>query len=130
MLELIEIEMRELLSNFGFDGINSPVICGSALLALKGDTSKFGIPALKTLLNALDSYIPDPTRDYTSPFILPIDNSFNVPGRGTVVVGTIKQGILQKNMQCNLLGFDENFKTSISDIQARFFFSLHKKKIN
>lgn len=121
--------MREMLSNFGFDGINTPVIWGSALLALKGDTSKFGIPSLKTLLDALDTYIPNPTRDYTSPFILPIDNSFNVPGRGTVVVGTIKQGIMQRNMHCNLLGFNENFKTSISDIQARFFSVLIKRII-
>ena len=120
MLDLVEIETRDLLSNFGFDGDNSPFIRGSALLALRGDTSNYGIPSLKTLLDALDSYIPTPTRDYSSPFVLPIDNSFNVPGRGTVLVGTIKQGTLKKNMQCNLLGFGQNFKTTISDIQARF----------
>lgn len=117
MLDLVEIETRELISIYGFDGDNTPIIRGSALLALKGDSSEFGIPSLQTLLDALDSHIPNPSRDYTSPFILPIDNSFNVPGRGTVVVGTIKQGIVKKNTPCNLLGFGEKFKTSVSDIQ-------------
>lgn len=118
MLELVEIEIRELLSDFGFDGINSPVIYGSALLALKGDNSEYGIPSIKNLLNALDKHIPTPTRDYKSPFILPIDNAFTVPGRGTVVVGTLKQGVMLKNAIADLLGFDEEISTTIGDIQV------------
>ncbi|KAL7735922.1 hypothetical protein ACLKA6_002367 [Drosophila palustris] len=117
VLELVEIEMREMLSDFGFDGVNSPVICGSALLALRGDQSSFGVPAIEELLKHCDTYIPTPKRDTTAPFILPIDNAFTVPGRGTVVVGTIKRGTIARNAEADLLGFNQNLKTSVSDIQ-------------
>ncbi|XP_030388125.1 uncharacterized protein LOC115634501 [Scaptodrosophila lebanonensis] len=117
VLELVEIEMREMLTDFGFDGVASPVICGSALLALRGDQSKFGVPAIEELLEQCDSFIPTPTRDISSPFILPIDNAFTVPGRGTVVVGTIKQGTIVRNADADLLGFNQNIKTTVSDIQ-------------
>ncbi|XP_046620689.1 elongation factor Tu-like [Neodiprion virginianus] len=117
MLELVEIETRELLTDIGFDGINSPVVYGSALRALQGDMSDFGVPSVRKLLDVVDSYITTPTRDYKSPFILPIDNAFTVPGRGTVVVGTLKQGTLKKNANANLLGFDEEIPTTIGDIQ-------------
>ncbi|XP_054740861.1 elongation factor Tu [Anastrepha obliqua] len=117
VLELVEIEMREMLTDFGFDGIESPVICGSALLALNGDTSPFGVPAIESLLRHLDAYVPTPKRDYTSPFILPIDNAFTVSGRGTVVVGTLKRGTMLKNDLADLLGFNQNIRTSIGDVQ-------------
>ncbi|XP_067634432.1 elongation factor Tu [Eurosta solidaginis] len=117
VLELVEIEMREMLSDFGFDGIASPVVYGSALLALKGDTSPFGVPSIEKLLHEMDSYVPTPARDYNSPFILPIDNAFTVAGRGTVVVGTIKRGTMMKNDLADLLGFNQNIRTSIGDIQ-------------
>ncbi|KAK9694814.1 Elongation factor Tu C-terminal domain [Popillia japonica] len=100
VLDLVELEIRDLLIDFGFDGENAPVINGSALLALN------------------DSYIPDPERDLTSPFMLPIDNTFNVPGRGTVVIGTIARGIINKNQEAELLGFDTCIKTIITDIQV------------
>uniref|UniRef100_A0A336MPT5 protein-synthesizing GTPase n=1 Tax=Culicoides sonorensis TaxID=179676 RepID=A0A336MPT5_CULSO len=118
MLELVELEIRELLEDFGFDGAHCPVISGSALLALKGDESELGVPSIKKLLDAIDSYIPTPTRDISSPFLVPIDNAFLVPGRGTVVVGTIKRGVIQKNSEAELLGFDEEIKTTISDLQV------------
>ncbi|KAH8254730.1 hypothetical protein KR032_011998 [Drosophila birchii] len=117
VLELVEIEMREMLSDFGFDGVNSPVICGSALLALREDQSEFGVPSIEKLLEHCDRYIPTPQRDTASPFILPIDNAFTVPGRGTVVVGTIKRGTILRNADADLLGFNQNLKTSVSDIQ-------------
>lgn len=117
VLELVEIEIREMLSDFGFDGILTPVVCGSALLALKDDQSEFGVIAMEKLLHHIDSYIPTPTRDFDSPFILPIDNAFTVPGRGTVVVGTIKCGTVIKNDEANLLGFNHNVKTTIGDLQ-------------
>ncbi|XP_023177822.1 uncharacterized protein LOC111604136 [Drosophila hydei] len=117
VLELVEIEMREMLSDFGFDGVNTPVICGSALLALRDDPSPFGVPAIEQLLTHCDTYIPTPTRDVKGPFILPIDNAFTVPGRGTVVVGTIKRGTIARNADADLLGFSQNLKTSVSDIQ-------------
>ncbi|KAG7211955.1 hypothetical protein KM043_011163 [Ampulex compressa] len=117
ILDLVEIEIRELLCSYGFDGTKTPVIRGSATLALQGDTSCYGIPAIKELIDTLDSYIPSPERDYTSPFLLPIDNVFTVPGRGSVVVGTLKQGTLKKNMEAEILGFDGRLNTIISDIQ-------------
>lgn len=118
ILELVEIEVRELLCDFGFDGDNTPVIYGSALQALKGDANEFGEPSVRKLLDAIDEYIPTPTRDISSPFLMPIDNAFTVPGRGTVVVGTVKRGTVLKNAEAELLGFDESRKTSVSDIQV------------
>lgn len=118
ILELVEIEIRELLSDFGFDGTDSPVIYGSAMLAVNGDQSEYGEPSVQKLLDTLDEYIPEPVRDVTSPFLMPIDNGFTVPGRGTVIVGTIKQGTLKKNSEVELLGFDQNLKSTISDIQV------------
>lgn len=118
MLELVEIEMRELLSDFGFDGYSTPVICGSALLALKGDESEFGAPSIRKLLAAIDDHIPTPQRDVTSPFWVPIDSAFTVPGRGTVVVGTIKKGTLKKGDEAELLGHDTTIKTVVTDVQV------------
>lgn len=117
MLELVELEIRELLCDFGFDGINCPVIIGSALKALQGDTSEIGEPSIKRLLDGIDNFVPLPVRDVTSPFLLPIDNAFTSAGRGTVVVGTIKRGTMRKNDECELLGFDQQLKTSLSDMQ-------------
>uniref|UniRef100_A0A182RTP7 Elongation factor Tu, mitochondrial n=1 Tax=Anopheles funestus TaxID=62324 RepID=A0A182RTP7_ANOFN len=118
VLELVEIELRELLSDFGFDGVESPVIIGSALLALQGDQTELGEPSIRRLLDAIDSYIPTPTRDITSPFLLPIDNAFTVPGRGTVVVGTLARGMMRKNDEAELLGFDEEIHTTIGGMQV------------
>ncbi|XP_054012968.1 elongation factor Tu-like [Hylaeus anthracinus] len=115
--ELVELEVRELLDLYGLNGVQSPVICGSALLALNGDQSNLGVPSIKLLLDALDNYIPTPVRNYEAPFVLPIDNFFSVPGRGTVVVGTLKQGIIKKNMEADLLGFNAKFRTFFADIQ-------------
>jgi elongation factor Tu len=85
VLELVEIEVRELLTDFGFDGINTPFICGSALLALKGDDSAIGVSSIRKLLQVLDDYVTIPARDYTSPFMLPIDNTFTVPGEKSLL---------------------------------------------
>ncbi|CAH1974881.1 unnamed protein product [Acanthoscelides obtectus] len=118
VLELVELEIRELLDDFGFDGSNSPVICGSAIKALKGESPDLGEKSVLQLLDTLDKYIPDPKRDLTSPFMVPIDNAFTVPGRGTVVVGTISRGSLKKNGEAELLGFDLDIKMTLSDIQV------------
>lgn len=118
VLELVEIEIRELLSDFGFDGLASPVIYGSALLALSGDQSEFGEQSIRKLLDAIDNHIPTPTRDITSPFMLPIDNAFTIPGRGTVIIGTLKRGTIKKNAEAELLGFDNQIKTSVGDVQV------------
>lgn len=118
VLELVELEMRELLCEFGFDGDDAPVIYGSALLALNGDQSEFGEPSIHRLLDALDNYIPIPTRDYDSPFLLPIDNAFSVPNRGTVVVGTLARGILKRKAECDILGFGQTLRTVATDVQV------------
>ena len=116
------MEVRELLEKFGFDCENTPFVKGSALLALNGDTSKYGTPSIQSLLDEMDKHFLPPERDLKSPFILPIDNVFSVPGRGTVVVGTIKQGIIKKGAEADLIGFGEKLKTIISDIQVSFSF--------
>lgn len=116
-LELVELELRELLCDFGFDGVECPIVAGSALLALQGDESELGEPSIHRLLDAIDGYFPTPTRDVTSPFMMPIDNAFTVPGRGTIVVGTIKRGTLTRNVDVSLLGFDQHIKSSIGDVQ-------------
>lgn len=118
VLELVELEVRELLTDFGFDGDATPFVYGSALLALKGDKSEIGEQSIQKLLDVIDEYIPAPQRDLTSPFLVPIDNAFTVPGRGTVVVGTIKRGVIVRNAEAELLGFDEKIKTTISDLQV------------
>ena len=96
MLELVELEALDLLEQHGFDANNTPIIQGSAKLALEGDMSEYGEPSITRLLSTLDSYIDLPERDIESPFLMPIDNILSVKGRGTVVVGTVKQGIIKK----------------------------------
>ncbi|CAG9568585.1 unnamed protein product [Danaus chrysippus] len=117
LVELVEIEMREMLTDYGFEGLTAPIIHGSALAALKDDQTEIGVPSIMKLLDTMDNYIPPIIRDLESPFLLPIDNAFTVPGRGTVVVGTIKRGVMKKNDEAELMGFGYNIKTTLSDIQ-------------
>lgn len=118
VLELVDIEMRELLNEYGFDGDNAPVIYGSALMALKGDESEYGEPSIYRLLNALDTYIPTPQRDFDAPFLLPIDNIFTVPNRGTVIVGTLTRGVLNKKDECDILGHGQKLQTVVKDLHV------------
>ncbi|XP_045121066.1 elongation factor Tu-like [Portunus trituberculatus] len=117
-LELVEIEMRELLDHFGFDGTDAPFVYGSALLALEGDNGPLGEQSIHKLLEVMDTYLTPPTRDLTSPFLLPLDNYFSVPGRGSVVTGTLKQGVLERGADAELLGFDRRIKTVATDVQV------------
>jgi elongation factor Tu len=117
-MELVELEVRELLQDFGFDGNESPVIFGSALEALNGVESEYGVQSIQRLLQALDSFVPTPVRDYTSPFEMPIDNIFSVPGRGTVVTGTIKKGTMTKGVEAEIVGFNQELKTLINGLQV------------
>lgn len=112
------MEIRELLEDFGLNGSEVPVIFGSALEALNGKDTEFGEKSIENLLNTLDTYISEPERDLTSPFLVPIDNAFLVPGRGSVVTGTVTRGIMKHKMPAELLGFDLKLKTTISDIQV------------
>lgn len=118
VLELVEIEMRELLCEYGFDGENAPVIYGSALLALNGDQTEYGEPSIHRLLKALDEYIPTPKRDLDAPFLLPIDNIFTVPNRGTIVVGTLVRGVIKKRAECDILGYGVKLQTVVKDLHV------------
>ncbi|KAL5235079.1 hypothetical protein ACI65C_002489 [Semiaphis heraclei] len=118
VIELVELEIRELLTDFGFNGHEVPCIFGSALLALKGDTSELGEQSIRKLMDVIDNNIPTPKRDFISPFLLPIDNCLLVPGRGAVIIGTLKRGTVCKNEKVELLGFDEKKTTSVGDIQV------------
>lgn len=117
ILELVELEIRDLLCDLGFDGVGAPFVHGSALLALRGDQSKFGEPSIQKLLDHLDSYVTVPERDFQSPFLLPVDNVFTVPNKGTVVVGTIVRGILKTKASADLMGFGMKISTAVKSIQ-------------
>lgn len=118
MCELVELEIRELLEDFGLNGSEAPVICGSALDALNGKDTELGEKSIHKLLAVMDQYIPVPERDLKSPFMIPIDNLFSVPGRGTVVVGTVERGTVKLKSQAEFLGFNMQLKTVITDIQV------------
>lgn len=117
VLELVELEIRDLLNLYGLDGDKTPFVIGSALLALEEDQSEIGEPAIQKLLDTLDEYFEVPVRDATSPFYMPIDNVLPVAGRGTVIVGTLKQGTIAKKSTGSIMGFNEEKKTAVSDIQ-------------
>jgi len=116
MVELVQLEIEELLEQFGFPG-SSPVVVGSAKLALDGDTSEFGIPSIEKLLNTMDSYVDLPSRDTGAPFLMPIDKSLSITGRGTVVVGTVKTGKVVKDQPVQLVGFGQVISTIAGGIQ-------------
>lgn len=102
VIELVELEIRELLTDFGFEGHEFPCIIGSALLALYGHTSDLEEKSVFKLLDAVDKYIHTPKRDTSSPFLLPTNNCLLVPGRGTVIISTSKRGTVNKNDQVSL----------------------------
>jgi elongation factor Tu len=95
LLELVEMEVRELLTKYDFPGDDTPMIHGSAKLALEGDQSEIGVPSIIKLVDALDSYIPEPVRVIDKPFLMPVEDVFSISGRGTVVTGRIERGIIK-----------------------------------
>ncbi|KAK9481011.1 elongation factor Tu GTP binding domain-containing protein [Lipomyces japonicus] len=118
MLELVEMEMRELLSSYGFDGDNIPVIMGSALSTLEGKNPEIGEQAIKKLMDAVDTFIPTPVRDLEKPFLMSCDDSFSISGRGTVVSGRVERGALKKGEEVELVGFGEApLKTTATGIE-------------
>ncbi|KAK7484129.1 hypothetical protein BaRGS_00024618 [Batillaria attramentaria] len=117
MLELVEMEVRELLTEFGYDGDNTPVIIGSALCALEGREPELGADKVRELLKAVDSYIPLPVRDLDKPFYMPLESIFSIPGRGTVVSGKLERGVIKKGDDCEIMGFDKQWKTTITGIE-------------
>ncbi|XP_002711924.3 elongation factor Tu, mitochondrial [Oryctolagus cuniculus] len=117
MVELVELEIRELLTEFGYKGEEAPVIVGSALCALEQRDPELGVKSVQKLLDAVDTYIPVPTRDLEKPFLLPVESVYSIPGRGTVVTGTLERGILKKGDECEFLGHSKNIRTVVTGIE-------------
>jgi elongation factor Tu len=117
LLELVEMEVRELLTSYGFPGDDIPVIKGSALKALDGDASEIGEPSIQALMDAVDASIPEPTRVTDKPFLLPIEDVFSISGRGTVVTGRIERGIVKINEELEIVGIKETQKTICTGIE-------------
>lgn len=117
MVELVEMEIRELLTEMGFDGDNIPIICGSALCALEGKQPEIGRDAILKLLEAVDEHIPTPVRDLDKPFLLPVENTYSIPGRGTVVTGRLERGTVKKGAECEFVGYNKVLKSTITGIE-------------
>lgn len=119
MLELVELEMRELLNTYGFDGEETPIIFGSALCALEGREPEIGVEKVDALLKAVDEWIPTPNRDVEKPFLLSIEEVFSISGRGTVASGRVERGILKKDSEVELVGKGPTpIKTKVTDIET------------
>lgn len=117
LLELVEMEVRDLLSSYNFPGDKTPVIIGSALKALEGDTSEIGIPAIEKLVAAMDEYIPEPKRDIEKPFLLPIEDVFSISGRGTVVTGRVERGMIKVGEEIEIVGLKPTTKTTCTGVE-------------
>ncbi len=117
LVELVEMEIRELLTEYEFPGDDTPVIFGSALKALEGDTSDIGIPSIQKLVDALDSYIPTPERDTDKSFLMPIEDVFSISGRGTVVTGRIERGIVKVNDEIEIVGIKDTQLTTCTGVE-------------
>lgn len=117
LLELVELEVRELLSKYEFPGDQIPIVKGSALKALEGDTSDLGRPSIKRLMDAVDSYIPQPQRAVDKTFLMPIEDVFSISGRGTVVTGRIERGIIKINEEVEIVGIRPTQKTTVTGIE-------------
>ena len=118
LLELVEMEVRELLSEYEFPGDDTPIVKGSALKALEGDTSDIGVPAVQKLLETIDSYIPEPVRDIDKSFLMPIEDVFSIQGRGTVATGRVESGIVKVGEEIEIVGIkDETTKTTVTGIE-------------
>ena len=117
LLELVEMEIRELLDQYEFPGDDTPIIIGSALKALEGDTSDIGAPAVQKLVETLDAYIPEPERDVEKPFLMPIEDVFSISGRGTVVTGRVERGIIKVGEEIEIVGIKDTETTTCTGVE-------------
>ncbi|MDM1545189.1 elongation factor Tu [Ignatzschineria indica] len=117
LIELVEMEVRELLDAYDFPGDDTPVIVGSALKAIEGDESEIGVPAIKKLLAALDEWIPEPVREIDKPFLMPIEDVFSISGRGTVVTGRIESGVVKTGEELEIVGIRPTQKTTCTGVE-------------
>ncbi len=118
MLELVEMELRELLDLYEFPGDDTPIIVGSALMALEGkDDNELGTTAVKKLVEALDTYIPEPVRAVDQPFLMPIEDVFSIAGRGTVVTGRVERGVVKVGEEIEIIGITDTAKTTCTGVE-------------
>jgi elongation factor Tu len=117
LLELVEMEVRELLSKYDFPGDDTPIIIGSALKALEGDQSDIGEPSIFKLAEALDTYIPEPERAIDKPFLMPVEDVFSISGRGTVVTGRVERGIIKVGEEIEIVGITPTVKTTCTGVE-------------
>jgi elongation factor Tu len=117
LLELVELEVRELLSKYKFPGDDTPIVIGSALKALEGDTSDMGEGSITKLMDAVDSFVQEPVRDIDKPFIMPVEDVFTISGRGTVVTGRVERGIIKVGEEIEIVGFRQTQKTVATGVE-------------
>jgi elongation factor Tu len=117
LLELVEMEVRELLSDYDFPGDDTPIVTGSALKALEGDESEIGVPSILKLVEALDEYVPEPERDLDKDFLMPIEDVFSISGRGTVVTGRIERGVIHVGDEIEIVGIKDTTKTTCTGVE-------------
>ena len=117
LLELVELEIRELLSSYDFPGDEIPIIKGSALQALNGEQGELAQPAIEKLMDAVDSYIPEPVRAIDKPFLMPVEDVFSISGRGTVATGRVERGIVKVGEEVEIVGIKKTAKTTVTGVE-------------
>jgi elongation factor Tu len=117
LIELVEMEIRELLDAYDFPGDDTPIIVGSALKALEGDTSEIGAPSIERLVAAMDEYIPQPERAVDQPFLMPVEDVFSISGRGTVVTGRIERGVINVGEEIDIVGIRDTQTTTVTGVE-------------
>ena len=117
LLDLVELELRELLSKYQYPGDTTPIVRGSALKALEGDMSEIGEPSVLALLAACDAFIPEPKREIDKPFLMPVEDVFTISGRGTVVTGRVERGIVKVGEEVEIVGYRDTVKTTITGVE-------------
>jgi elongation factor Tu len=117
LLELVEMEIRELLDSYEFPGDDTPIVTGSALKALEGDTSDIGVPSIYKLVDAMDEYIPEPVRAVDGDFLMPVEDVFSISGRGTVVTGRIERGVVKVGDEISIVGIKDTLKTTCTGVE-------------
>jgi len=117
MLELVDMEMRDLLSAYNFDGENTPIIMGSALAALDGRDNEIGAAKIKELVDACDTWLEMPARDLEKPFCLPVEDVFSISGRGTVATGRVERGTAVKGTEVEIIGLGDKIRTTLTGVE-------------
>ena len=117
LLDLVELEVRELLTKYNFPGDDTPIIRGSALKALEGDAGELGTPAIQALMEAIDSFIPEPKREIDKPFLMPVEDVFTISGRGTVATGRVERGKVKVGEEIEIVGMKATVKTTVTGVE-------------